>query len=212
MNILMLDTTKQQAYVIVNAGGEVVVSELLEHQKQSENLLVTLEQTLIKADLELNEINAFACVTGPGSFTGIRIGMSTIKAFYSVFNKPLLAGNVFEILCQEISDGVVLLNSTNTTYYYGVIKNSKVTEYDVLDKDIANDKFKDSKIYFMQSEQPQGNVSYNNYETIKNYPFLVNQFFMNAYSNGNFIADENFEPFYIQLSQAEREIIKKETN
>lgn len=212
MNILMLDTTKQQAYVVINANGNVTIGELEANQKQSENLLINLEQTLDRAGLPLSDIDVFACVTGPGSFTGIRIGMSTIKAFYSVFNKPIVSGNVFEILSQSIKDGVVLLNSTHTSYYYGKIKNAKLVEYDVIEKNKVEELVQGSVVYFLSSEQPQGGVSYNNYETIKNYPYLMNQFFTAAAEAKNFTADENFEPFYIQLSQAEREMNKKETN
>ncbi len=211
MNLLIIDTTKKTAHIIAYVNNVVFNSVSLKDEKHSETVFTQIEKVLTEAKVELKDIDAYACVTGPGSFTGIRIGMTIVKSFYSVYNKPLISANVFEILSDYVKDGVVLLFSTHTSYYYGKISNSKVVDYGIINKDnlsgIIND---DTPVFFLHDEQPDETFSYNKYETIKNYSYLLYQHFTNKAINSEFTGNENFEPFYIQLSQAEREILKQE--
>ena len=210
MNLLILDTTKTEGYVIGYINDINHTFTISGNEKHSESLLPQIEKLLISANVSINDIDAFGCVTGPGSFTGIRIGLSTVKAFNAVTGKPIYEGNVFEILADYIVNGILLLNCTKTTYYYGIIKNKQLKSYGVVDKvnykSLITD---DETIFFLKSEQQGEEFSYNKYETIKNYPYLIYQYFRNKSEDKNAVKDASIEPFYIQVSQAERDIKNK---
>ena len=57
-----------------------------------------VKQTFDESGLTLDNINLLACCVGPGSFTGIRIGVSTIKAFADVKNIPVISVTSLESL------------------------------------------------------------------------------------------------------------------
>lgn len=57
---------------------------------QSNTLLRDIDDCLREAGLSLDQVDLFACASGPGSFTGLRIGISTLKALASTLNRPCL--------------------------------------------------------------------------------------------------------------------------
>ncbi|KFA57848.1 tRNA (adenosine(37)-N6)-threonylcarbamoyltransferase complex dimerization subunit type 1 TsaB [Mageeibacillus indolicus] len=67
--------------------GEINLSLDLTH---SETFFPTLEQLLSLTRVKLSDIDAFACVIGPGSFTGIRIGVAGMKMIASALKKPVM--------------------------------------------------------------------------------------------------------------------------
>lgn len=83
MNILAMNTAFNESYVAVMANGKQVLKNMDSSLKQSENILGLIDNALGEAKTTLNNIDAIACVIGPGSFTGIRIGASLSKGFCS---------------------------------------------------------------------------------------------------------------------------------
>ena len=83
MKFLGLDTSKSKTYIVLINDDKEIVKVLEETRKVSENLLVEIDSLLKSENIELNDIDYLGAITGPGSFTGIRIGMATIKAFSS---------------------------------------------------------------------------------------------------------------------------------
>ena len=81
MNILALNTAFTQSYVAVKTADKTILESMDSSLKQSENILGLIDATLQKAQIEISKINTVACVIGPGSFTGIRIGSSLAKGF-----------------------------------------------------------------------------------------------------------------------------------
>ena len=80
MNFLAIDTANEYLTVIASKAGKAKV--LFEPQcgmQHSVRLMGAVEEALAGADLPLGECDFFAAVTGPGSFTGIRIGISAAK-------------------------------------------------------------------------------------------------------------------------------------
>ena len=99
MNYLAIDTSGSHLTVIVIKNEQVFCEYLADSGlKHSTTLMPIIEQTLLKAGLEIKDIDVYSAVTGPGSFTGIRIGISTIKAFSYAFNKPVLNVTSFDVL------------------------------------------------------------------------------------------------------------------
>ena len=92
MKVLALETatlTGGAAIVDDSAGliGEVRIDVKVAH---SERLMPSVEWLLEASNLTIEEIDAFAVSIGPGSFTGLRIGVSTVKGFAYAANKPIV--------------------------------------------------------------------------------------------------------------------------
>lgn len=91
MNILAVDTTGPVAGVALMQDGiithEITAAHGLTH---SETSLPMVDDVLAAAGLEPGEIDLYAAVTGPGSFTGVRIGVCTVKGLAHAWNRPVV--------------------------------------------------------------------------------------------------------------------------
>ena len=104
MNYLAIDTCGQAIEILLCANGKTTFVRDNESRRASECLLTMIDETLNSNGLTLNDIDYFACVTGPGSFTGIRIGLNTVKSFSCVTKKPLLSVNSLERMAYNNTD------------------------------------------------------------------------------------------------------------
>lgn len=88
--ILSLDTATGVRSVAV-VRGELVLAERSEQvrKENSASVLQDIDEALAAAQVELRDIELFAVTTGPGSFTGLRSGIATIKAFAATLNRPV---------------------------------------------------------------------------------------------------------------------------
>lgn len=208
MRVLGIDTTRKRAKIFILNDDIEYVENINENVKHSEGLFLYLEKALLENRLELQDFDCFAGMVGPGSFTGIRVGMSVIKGFNQVFHKKIIALNVFEVLSERIKAGVVLLNSTNSTCYFGEIKNFKIVNAGVIEKEQIKNRF-DSEIYILQEEQSSLDISYNKLNVIEDFDDL---FFKALRKKITEESGDSFEPYYLQLSQAERNLNDKSNN
>ena len=91
MLILSLDTTTRAASCALARDGVVVREDAIDPSRQlALQLPGALDALLMLADAELREIDAFAVVTGPGSFTGLRVGIATMQGLAFAEEKPLI--------------------------------------------------------------------------------------------------------------------------
>ena len=90
MLILAVDTSTYAGSVALLQERKLMAEiNLASPQTHSERLLVSIDLLLKSSDLTLEDIDGFALAVGPGSFTGIRIGMSTVKSFAFAKGKPV---------------------------------------------------------------------------------------------------------------------------
>ncbi len=90
MRILSVDTTTPSGSVAVLADQRLVGEMSVESPSTHSTRLLSSINTLLESlDLRIQDINGFAVTPGPGSFTGIRIGLSTVKAFAFASGKPV---------------------------------------------------------------------------------------------------------------------------
>ena len=105
--ILCIETSTKVCSVAIAENG--VVRALAEDNEDeythAEKLNVLIEKVLQEAGLKFNEINAVAISEGPGSYTGLRIGVSAAKGFAVALNIPLIAINTLKAMCVGIADG-----------------------------------------------------------------------------------------------------------
>ena len=103
MLVLGMDTSSQAATAAVLRDGIILGEYTLNHKKtHSVKMLPLIEQLLADTELTLNDIDVFACGTGPGSFTGVRIGVATAKGFAQALGKQVVSLNTLEILCGSL--------------------------------------------------------------------------------------------------------------
>lgn len=89
--ILAIETATRAGSVAVAQGREVLASRdgdpTISH---STNLIEMIEAVLTEAGAELSDVDFFAVAVGPGSFTGLRIGLATVKGFAAVTGQPIV--------------------------------------------------------------------------------------------------------------------------
>lgn len=169
--------------------------------KHSEGLFLYLEKALSETKLKISDFDVLSGVVGPGSFTGIRVGMSVIKGFNQVINKQVVPINVFEVLKYGVKNGVILLNSTSTTCYKADIKNFEIVDMGLVNKSEIPSLSGD--IYILKEEQDELGIEYNNIRVIADYS---SYYFLAVESKLKKKSNEAFEPLYLQLSQAEKNL------
>lgn len=106
MRVLAFDTCTLIGSAAVIVDGETVAEvSALVRATHGETLLPHLERVLVSAGLELSEIDLFAVGIGPGSFTGVRIGLATAKGLALAEAKPLVGVSSLRILARGILAG-----------------------------------------------------------------------------------------------------------
>ncbi len=110
--ILNIETaTKNCSVAIAKDGKTIVCKELAtENFLHAEKLHVFIEQILAESNVQFSELNAVAVSQGPGSYTGLRIGVSSAKGFSYALNIPLIAVDTLQLLAKQISiaNGIIL--------------------------------------------------------------------------------------------------------
>ena len=110
MNILAVDTSGPVAGVAVLRDGEVAYEgAAVNRLTHSVNLMPMIEEALGRAGLDVSDIDLYACVTGPGSFTGVRIGVSAVKGMAHGANKPCIGVDALEALASGVCMNDMLL-------------------------------------------------------------------------------------------------------
>ena len=103
MLLLSIDASGKSAACAVTDGDKVICSEFINSGlTHSQTLLPMIDKMLKEANVDIKDIDAFAITNGPGSFTGLRIGISTIRAFAQAMNKPVVAVNTLEALAYNM--------------------------------------------------------------------------------------------------------------
>lgn len=96
--LLLLDTCGAESSIALAVGDEVLQQVYLPGRSASERLLETIAELLAAHDWRLSDLEAIAVAQGPGSFTGVRVGLSMAKAFAEGAKLSLLVLSRLEIL------------------------------------------------------------------------------------------------------------------
>jgi tRNA threonylcarbamoyladenosine biosynthesis protein TsaB len=102
MLILAIDTSTRTGSVAL-LRDDLVLAEISGHEETpySSRLFGDLEALRAGAQFELNQIDVFAVASGPGSFTGLRIGLTAVKAWAEVYGKPIAAVSGLEAISAQ---------------------------------------------------------------------------------------------------------------
>lgn len=204
MKILAINTSGNLAEVSIKDDKKLTKNKI--NSPYSENIMGTIQQTLKDANLSVSDIDCFGVVTGPGSFTGIRIGMAVVKGLICGLNKKCIAINSFELISYNIkdSDFVVLCDSGNADTYYAIFKDGLVQEmgFGTIDDIKKFAQPKGLKIYFSSAEKEKFFGVDGLTQVDVSPDTLANLTYKLALDN-NFVLLEKLSPVYIKLSQAE---------
>lgn len=227
MKILSIDTASDLCTVAVldnkNCIKEIIVNDARNH---SEKIMPVIEQALLETNLNLKDIDLFVCDKGPGSFTGIRIGVGTVLAFQDSLNIPCVGISSLEALAYNVNqDGLIcsLIDAKNNNVYLGLFKleNNKYThlsdlEFKTIDQAICILKEYTSPITFVGD----GAVTHKDLlESIFNNCLFAGKNELSSYSLG-IAGFETYKkgiqtslmPLYLRKSQAERALEEKNKN
>jgi len=127
MKYLTIDTTTRVTALALAADGRLVGEGFLHSERtHSERLLPLLDQLLQAADWRLADLDLIAVVRGPGSFTGIRIGIATAQGLAQVLSLPLLGIVSLDALawaaCGREGLIVPLLDARKNEWYTGIYR------------------------------------------------------------------------------------------
>lgn len=91
MKLLAIDTSSKYLSLAVSDGLDIILQgNYLLDRKHSNLLIPKIDALLKRVKLDINDINGFILGLGPGSFTGLRIGVSTVKGFGISTGKPCI--------------------------------------------------------------------------------------------------------------------------
>lgn len=230
MKILALDTSGMNCSAcIINEEKVIADFNVNTGTTHSQTLMPMIDSMLKYSDVSLDDIDVFACSIGPGSFTGLRIGIATIKAFALANNKAVVGVPSLVGLAYNISnfDGIIcsILDAKNDNVYAALFKyeNDKpvmIENYitDTIDDLIENLKSKNEKVMFVGD----GSVSFREklIESLNEKAYFAPLHLNNQLSTsiakaalekanlGETESCDTLMPMYLKKSQAEREAEK----
>src|SRR3990170_3905813 len=113
MIILGIDTSTNHGSVAIAEGGSLLSESFLPlNSSYSKTLINSLDDLLKKCKLGINDIDGFAVSIGPGSFTGLRIGLSTCKGFNLATGKPIVPVGTLDAIVESFLSAPESLKST----------------------------------------------------------------------------------------------------
>lgn len=125
MKVLSITTATDHLSVALTDGEQIIAekNELGMHN-HAERLDPLIDELLKQNQLTLQEIDRFAVAQGPGSYTGLRISITTAKMFASILNKPLVGVSTLKALAQGVTSNreilISELDARNLNFFAGV--------------------------------------------------------------------------------------------
>ena len=127
MKILAFETTDVAASVALFLDGEVFETVIDTDKRHAESVLPAAEKLLSAHGLSTADMDAFAADVGPGSFTGVRIGVCMANALGAAHKKPVVAVNALEALAYPYRNESVcaLIDARNGNGYGALYQNGE---------------------------------------------------------------------------------------
>ena len=218
MKILAVDTSSTICSVAILEDDILIdKNELDDGKTHSENLMPLLDELLKRNSLDIKDIELIACVVGPGSFTGIRIGVATIKPIAEVLNIKVASVMSLEGLARNVEDKetiVSLIDARNNQVYCGIFDENYNKKEDYIADDI-NEVIKVLEKYEKVTVVGNGAILHRELlmNSLKNVEFVKNnkqsaenvgKIGYKKYLENNLQTADTIIPVYLRKSQAER--------
>lgn len=202
MNKLIINTANEELEIVLSIGDNVFSKSDKSRSHHNETMLPLLDELLKSHNLKIRDIDELGVVVGPGSFTGIRVGIATIKAFrdsLGIYAKGINNMDYLFHLAKSQDDkiDIVAIKGSRDSYFVARLINKVVYKYERnLSLEELKDISKGNKIGMFVADE---NL---NVYIVKFDPKVLLKCFDDS-------ADENLIPIYYQLSQAENEKLRR---
>ena len=224
MKILSLDTTATVCTAAICDGDKLIAETTVNTgNTHSETLLPVIENLLKITETDIKDIDCFACSTGPGSFTGVRIGVATIKGLAYGKGKPCVSVSTLDALAYNLAgfNGILcpVMNARRNQVYNALFKceNGSITRL-CPDRALSISELDDE----LSGESLPIYLSGDGYDiTVKGFTktkvehvpdacrvqsaYSVAVCALKKLENGESLTDAEIAPIYLRPSQAERE-------
>lgn len=234
MKVLAIDTSSKRCSVCISEDNTIITNLFNDDEKtHSVKLMPMVEKAFKDTNLSLDDISLLVCCTGPGSFTGVRIGIATVKAFSDVKNIPVIGISSLESLAYNVKDlaqanSLVcsLIDAKNENVYCGLYSfNNKICNQLLITFDNINaiiQKLQNisvnydniifvgdaSNIYFNEIKSTFTNAVFaSDEQNMQNGCSLICAG-LNACKKGEVGNSDTLHPVYLRESQAERDLEK----
>ncbi|MDR7209191.1 tRNA (adenosine(37)-N6)-threonylcarbamoyltransferase complex dimerization subunit type 1 TsaB [Flavobacterium piscis] len=155
--ILNIETATKNCSVAIARNGETILCKEIaeEGYSHAEKLHVFIEEAIIEAEINVHDLVAVAVSQGPGSYTGLRIGVSAAKGLCYALNIPLIAIDTLQILASQASveDGLIvpMLDARRMEVYSAIFNPKLETKREIQAEIITEDSFNEyaETIYFV---------------------------------------------------------------
>ncbi len=211
--ILSIETATTNCSVSLSKKGTTIFlkEDYDKNHSHAERLHVYIDEVLKEANIKSNELDAIAVSKGPGSYTGLRIGVSAAKGLCFALDKPLISASTLEALARQIicSDGVIvaMLDARRMEVYSAIFDSNynfiRETEAEVLNEDSYNSYLEEGKVYFIGNgvEKTTSLISHPNAIFINDKMPSANEMSLLAnekYKKSDFENVAYFEPYYLK--------------
>lgn len=155
--ILNIETATKNCSVSIAKNGETILCKEIaeEGYSHAEKLHVFIEEIIAEAKISVQDLDAIAVSQGPGSYTGLRIGVSAAKGLCFALNIPLIAVDTLQTLASQakVSDGKIIpmLDARRMEVYSEIFNANLEIEREIQAEVIDENSFKDftETIYFV---------------------------------------------------------------
>ena len=117
--LLNIDTSTSKAFISISENELPIDTIYNYNQKEHAGFIHTaIEELLFKNNIKLHQLSAIVVSAGPGSYTGLRVGLSSAKGLCYALNIPLIAINTLELLANDLINNT---EGSDTTLYCPMI-------------------------------------------------------------------------------------------
>lgn len=212
MLILAISTSSKVCSVALLEDDKCIKELNIENQKtHSENLVPLIDELLKSCEKNISNVELIACDNGPGSFTGIRIGIATCKSIAEVNQISVISVTSLEALSYNITGNTTLcsmIDARNNQVYCGVFdkNHNLIIPYIADDINVVINKLPKEPISFVGDgiilHQKLLNGTFSNDVNIHATNVGICAF--NKYKKGFLETADSILPMYLRKSQAER--------
>jgi tRNA threonylcarbamoyl adenosine modification protein YeaZ len=190
LKFITIDTSDENfTAVYLYKDGEIFEKTSYLERGHIKNLMPFISFVLEEAGLKISELDFISLVEGPGSWTGLRIGFSTVKVLCMVNNLNLILVNNFELMQKYF------INSENFTEYAFLIKSSNKNYY--YRYSLKGEEFIDGIASEETLKQKYPNIHCINFEKLDKKNYLETS--VEKFKNKKFTDVDNSEPYYISV-------------
>lgn len=189
----------------------MVMEENDENYSHSKRLHVFINELLEKSNVPPKDLSAISVSKGPGSYTGLRIGVSSAKGLCFALGIPLISIDTLDAFAHqiEISDGFIipLIDARRMEVYSSVYDNNFIkireTKAEILSKNSFEDYLKKSKVYFLGNSNDKTKSIIDNPNAFfidEKLPssIQVGKLAYEKFMSNDFENTADFEPFYLK--------------